>query len=61
MVLEEFVYIEKKEMVRALEKLNKKRDAHRGKEGFCDDGIKYSCKCEWEGEDCEDYCMHQHR
>ena len=58
MILQEFVHMKKKEeeMAKALEGLNKKREKIKGKEDYCDDGIKPECKCEWqEDENCCEY------
>ena len=57
MVLQEFTYLKEKaeKLSKGLKKLNKKRAEHKGKEDFCDDGIKPDCKCDWKG-NCEDIC-----
>lgn len=57
MVLQEFIYMKEKEewLRKSLEGLNKKRQAIKGKEDYCDDGIKPDCKCEWEEEYCCEY------
>jgi len=62
MVLQEFVHMKEKEdrLKKSLAGLNKKRQEIKGKEDYCDDGIKPDCKCEWQ-EECEDKCKHQHR
>ena len=45
MVIQEFVHMKEKEeqLKEALSGLNKKRQDIKGKESFCDDGIKIGC------------------
>ncbi|RLD70373.1 MAG: hypothetical protein DRI98_08060 [Bacteroidetes bacterium] len=57
MILQEFIFNEK-----GLDRLNKTKKEFKGKEDYCDDGIKPDCKCPYgdvDPKDCEDLCRHQ--
>jgi len=54
MILQEFIFLDNKDQVKSLGRLNKIK---RGYKDNNDDGIAPDCKCDWKG-NCEDLCRH---